>query len=65
VISGRPSVGKSTFASALKDYLESVHGANQAPGGVVLLNDESLGISKKEGYKSELQARVKAIPAAG
>jgi len=51
VISGRPAVGKTVFATALAGYL-----ARAFPDRpVVLLNDEVLGINKSSGYQSELR----------
>lgn len=46
IVCGIPSCGKSRRAQVLADYLRADAGAKE----VVLINDESLGISKRTGY---------------
>ncbi len=48
---GIPSSGKTTRALELKKYLEDQHKCY-----VVLLNEESLSLDKKEGYKGIIQS---------
>ncbi len=47
MIAGRPCTGKSTFAAVLRDFLIS-KGCQK----VVLVNEESLKISKRDGYST-------------
>ena len=47
IITGKPCTGKTTFARALVEYLKSRNLAQ-----VELVNEESLNITKKEGYKN-------------
>lgn len=47
IISGHPCIGKTRFSQDLKAYLESIHACS-----VVLINEESLGITPAAGYSS-------------
>jgi tRNA uridine 5-carbamoylmethylation protein Kti12 len=49
IITGRPSTGKTRVAQALADHFRTT----MADHAVVLLNDESLGTSKRSGYASK------------
>lgn len=48
ILTGLPCVGKTTFANELSSYL-STHCSSK----IILINEESLGISKSQGYSSE------------
>ncbi len=45
IVSGRPCVGKTTFAEKLKEYIIA-----QGYKNVILINEESLRLVKAEGY---------------
>jgi protein KTI12 len=47
IITGKPCTGKTTFAKMLVEHLRS-----EGKSNVELVNEESLLISKKDGYKS-------------
>lgn len=47
IITGKPCTGKTTFAQRLVDHLKQTTNSS-----VELVNEESLNISKKEGYKN-------------
>jgi protein KTI12 len=47
LIAGNPCTGKTTFANQLLEFLRSKNLTN-----IELINEESLKISKKDGYKS-------------
>lgn len=51
MVSGRPCTGKTSFANKLQEFLQA------AGKEVVLVNEESLNISKKEGYKSSAREK--------
>jgi tRNA uridine 5-carbamoylmethylation protein Kti12 len=66
IISGQPCSGKTTFAAGLARYLEALpagsgtgSGATSGSAGgvarVVVVNDEALGVKKREGYSSTYQ----------
>jgi len=52
IISGHPCIGKTTFATELKRYLE------ETECSVVLINEESLGISCSTGYSSSFAEKT-------
>jgi protein KTI12 len=47
IVAGRPCVGKSRFSEQLRDFLQT-----QSSWPVVLVNEESLRLSKKDGYSN-------------
>lgn len=47
IVTGKPCTGKTTFARKLVEHLKSTTNAS-----VELVNEESLNISKKDGYKT-------------
>eukprot|EP01031_Cornospumella_fuschlensis_P034083 gene34083-41254_t len=53
IVTGRPCTGKTTFASRLKDYLLASGKEN-----VILVNEESLNLSKSESYQSATKEKV-------
>ena len=64
IVAGRPCTGKSTFSHRLADYLRqhfpTVADSSDTGSGlasVELINEESLGISKRSGYGSSLDEK--------
>lgn len=55
VLSGRPCTGKTSFANQLASFLRTVAPKDAA---VTILNDESLGISKLDGYKNATTEKI-------
>lgn len=55
VLSGRPCTGKTSFATQLATFLRTVAPKDAA---VAILNDESLGISKRDGYKDATTEKI-------
>jgi len=53
IISGHPCIGKTRFSQDLKAYLESIHACS-----VVLINEESLGITPAAGYSSSFTEKT-------
>lgn len=53
VFCGIPSSGKTTRALELKKYLEEKYQSN-----VILINEEGLGLIKKDAYKGQLQEEM-------
>eukprot|EP01031_Cornospumella_fuschlensis_P031462 gene31462-38028_t len=53
IVTGRPCTGKTTFASRLKDYLLASGKEN-----VILVNEESLNLSKSESYQTATKEKV-------
>jgi protein KTI12 len=64
VVCGIPGSGKTTRAQQIRDYLVDKHNSQ-----VVLINEESLGISKTQGYagthRTKQTHRRKKSPEAG
>ena len=52
ILTGKPCVGKSLFAEELSTYLST-----KVSHPIVIINEESLGISKVSAYSSEFQEK--------
>jgi len=52
IVSGRPCTGKTTFANKLVEFLSS-----KGHDKIVLVNEESLKLSKKDGYHSSAREK--------